>query len=72
VARLRPRLGRGARDPRVGRLLELLGERFRLGRPAYGPYFFADLAETAEADEQAAIDAGEIRATRLQVVGQAA
>ena len=56
----------------VGRLLELLGERFRLGRPAYGPYFFADLAETAEADEQAAIDAGEIRATRLQVVGQAA
>jgi SAM-dependent methyltransferase len=55
----------------AGRLLDLLGERFRLGRPAYRPYFFADLAETAEADEQAAIDAGEIRATRLQVVGQA-
>jgi SAM-dependent methyltransferase len=54
----------------AGRLLDLLGERFRLGRPAYGPYFFADLAETEEADEQAAIDAGAIRSTRVQVVGQ--
>lgn len=51
-------------------LLGLLGERFRLERPAYGPYLFADLAGTTEADEQAAIDAGEIRATRVQVVGR--
>ena len=51
-------------------LLGLLGERFRLERPAYGPYLFADLAGTTEADEQAAIDAGEIRATRVQAVGR--
>ena len=51
-------------------LLGLLGERFRLERPAYGPYLFADLAGTTEADEKAAIDAGEIRATRVQVVGR--
>jgi SAM-dependent methyltransferase len=54
----------------AGRLLDLLGERFRLEQPAYRPYFFADLAATTEEDEQAAIDAGEIRATRVQVVGQ--
>ena len=34
-----------------------------------GPYFFADLADTTEADEQAAIDAGQIQATRIQYVG---
>lgn len=51
-------------------LLGLLGERFRLERPVYGPYLFADLAGTTEADEQAAIDAGEIRATRVQAVGR--
>jgi SAM-dependent methyltransferase len=54
----------------AGRLLDLLGERFRLGQPVCRPYFFADLAGTTEEDEQAAIDAGAIRATRIQVVGQ--
>jgi SAM-dependent methyltransferase len=54
----------------AGRLLDLLGERFRLGQPVCRPYFFADLAATTEEDEQAAIDAGAIRATRVQVVGQ--
>jgi hypothetical protein len=36
----------------------------RLGRQLYaeGPYFFADLADISEAEEQAAIDAGLIRA----------
>jgi SAM-dependent methyltransferase len=42
----------------------------RLSRLAcgYGPYFFADLAATAE-DEQAAIDAGEIRAAGIRYAG---
>lgn len=54
----------------AGTLLDLLGERFRLDPPVHGPYPFADLQATTEEDEQAAIDAGEIRATRLQVVGE--
>jgi hypothetical protein len=36
----------------------------------YGPYFFADLAATSEADEQAAIDADLIRANRIQYAGR--
>jgi SAM-dependent methyltransferase len=36
---------------------------------AYRPYFFADLADTTEADEQAAIDAGQIQATGIHYVG---
>ena len=36
---------------------------------ARGPYFFPDLAGTSEEDEQAAIDAGRIRATRIDYVG---
>ena len=51
-------------------LLGLLDERFRLERAVHGPYFFADLEATSEEEEQAAIDAGEIRATRVQVVGR--
>ena len=50
-------------------LLRLLGERFRLDSPAYGPYLFADVDGTTEEDEQAAITAGEIAATRVEVVG---
>jgi SAM-dependent methyltransferase len=46
-------------DARFGR--RLLGE---------GPYFFADLAGVSEADEQAAIDAGEIQAGRIAYVGR--
>lgn len=37
---------------------------------AYGPYFFADLADVSESQERAAIDAGEIVANRLSYVGQ--
>jgi SAM-dependent methyltransferase len=35
-----------------------------------GPYFFADLGETTEADEQAAIDSGTIQAGGIRYVGQ--
>jgi SAM-dependent methyltransferase len=34
-----------------------------------GPYFFPDLADTTEADEQAAIDAGQIQATGIRYAG---
>ena len=46
-----------------------LDRRFDRTLCDYGPYFFADLAGIAEGDEQAAIDAGEIRATRIRYVG---
>jgi hypothetical protein len=44
----------------------------RFGRQllSYGPYFFADLASVSEEGEQAAIDAGEIQAGRIEYVGQ--
>ena len=48
--------------------LGLLDERSRREHLADGPYF-PDLAETTEADELAAIKAGEIRATRVDYVG---
>jgi SAM-dependent methyltransferase len=51
-------------------LLASLGERFRLDPPVRAPYFFADLDETSEEDEATAIAAGEIRATRVEVVGR--
>jgi hypothetical protein len=43
----------------------------RFGRRLYrdGPYFFADLADTGEAEEQAAIDAGQIQATGIRYAG---
>jgi SAM-dependent methyltransferase len=50
-------------------LLRLLNERFEGRHLAYGPYFFADLADTSEADEQAAIDSHEVRATRIDWAG---
>jgi SAM-dependent methyltransferase len=50
-------------------LLQALDERLERRLLAYGPYFFPDLAGTTEADEQAAIDAGEIQATRIDYVG---
>jgi SAM-dependent methyltransferase len=53
-------------------LLALLGERLRLDPAARGPYFFADLAETSEEDEREAIGVGEIRATRVEVMGRRA
>jgi hypothetical protein len=33
---------------------------------AEGPYFFADLADTSEAEEQTAIDAGQIQAIGIR------
>jgi SAM-dependent methyltransferase len=50
-------------------LVRLLEERFERRLLMPGPYFFADLAGTTEADEQAAIDAGRIRASRIDFVG---
>lgn len=54
----------------AGDLVRLLDERLRREHVAQGAYFFADLAETSEADERAAIDAGGIRATRVDYVGR--
>lgn len=61
-----------ARRERIHRgdtLLRLLDKHFERRRLAQGPYFFPDLAGTSEAEEQAAIDAGQVRATRIDYVG---
>jgi SAM-dependent methyltransferase len=47
-----------------------LDARFDCHALAYGPYFFADLAATSDADEQAAIDGGLIQASRIQYAGR--
>jgi SAM-dependent methyltransferase len=51
-------------------LLGLLDARFNRVHLAEGPYFFPDLAHATEKDELAAIEAGEIRATRVDYVGR--
>jgi SAM-dependent methyltransferase len=51
-------------------LIGLLDQRFDRQHLARGPYFFPDLAETSEEDELAAIEAGQIRATRVDYVGR--
>jgi methyltransferase family protein len=51
-------------------LVRLLDERLERQHLAHGPYYFADLAATSDADEQAAIDAGEIQAGRIDWVGR--
>jgi len=51
-------------------ILRELGARFDSGPVSYGPYFFAELDGTAEADEQAAIDRGQIQANRIQYTGR--
>lgn len=51
-------------------LLRLLDARFHREHLAHGPYFFPVLAGTTEEDEQAAIEAGQIRATRVEYVGR--
>ena len=43
-------------------ILRGLDARFDRRLSVEGPYFFADLADTSEAEEQAAIDTGQIRA----------
>jgi len=50
-------------------VLRLLDERFERRLLAHGPYLFAELADTTAVDEQAAIDAGQIQATRIDWVG---
>jgi SAM-dependent methyltransferase len=50
-------------------LLRLLDGRFQRVHLAQGPYFFPDLARATEEDERAAIEAGQIRATRVDYVG---
>jgi SAM-dependent methyltransferase len=50
-------------------LVRLLDERLERRHFAYGPYFFADVADTTAADEQAAIDAGLVQAGRIDYVG---
>jgi SAM-dependent methyltransferase len=46
-----------------------LDTRFDCRSCSYGPYFFAELDGIAEGEEQAAIDAGEIRANGIRYVG---
>jgi hypothetical protein len=50
-------------------LLGLLDECFKREYLGRGPYFFPDLAETREEEERAAIETGQIRATRVDYVG---
>jgi SAM-dependent methyltransferase len=50
-------------------LIRLLDERLERQLLTRGPYFFPDLLGTTEADEQAAIDAGQIRASRIDYAG---
>jgi hypothetical protein len=52
------------------RLVRRLDERFRRVTCERGAYFFTELAQTSEADELEAIEAGEIRATRIDYVGR--
>jgi SAM-dependent methyltransferase len=49
-------------------ILDALDARFSGQHISFGPFFFADLSGTTEADEQAAIDAGQIRANRINYV----
>jgi SAM-dependent methyltransferase len=51
-------------------LLRVLKQSFGREQLARGPYFFPDLPETSIDDEQAAIDAGAIKATRIDYVGR--
>jgi SAM-dependent methyltransferase len=50
-------------------ILRALQVGFETRELGYGAYFFADLADTTEAAELAAIDAGQIRANRIQYHG---
>jgi SAM-dependent methyltransferase len=47
-----------------------LDARFDRQQLARGPYFFAELADVSEGDEQAAIDAGLIQPNRIVYVGR--
>ena len=47
-----------------------LDARFDRRGWGFGPYFFADLADISEADEQAAIDAGQVQATGIRYLAR--
>ena len=51
-------------------LLGLLDDRFDRVELSFGPYLFPELAATSAEDEQDAIEAGQIRATRVDYVGR--
>ncbi len=51
-------------------ILAGLDARFHRRMRERGPYFFADLADTTEAEEQAAIDNADIQANGIRYVGQ--
>ena len=51
-------------------IMRELDARFDRQLLTYGPYFFPDLADISEDDEQAAIDAGQIQANRIGYVGR--
>ena len=51
-------------------MLRELQARFDTGELSYGAYFFPDLRGTSEADEIAAIGAGQILANRIQYHGR--
>ena len=50
-------------------MLRLLDERLERQLLTQGPYFFPDLVDTTEADEQTAIDTAQIQSTRIDCVG---
>jgi SAM-dependent methyltransferase len=54
----------------AGALLDVLHGRFDQVLLHRGPYLFVDLPGTSEAEEQAAIDRGEVSATRIDYVGR--
>jgi hypothetical protein len=62
-------LGRTRQASSFGGTAPALGERFERQLLTRGPYFFPDLADTTEADEQTAIDAALIQPTRIDYVG---
>jgi hypothetical protein len=52
------------------RLVEALDERFERVSCERGAYLFPELARTSEADELQAIEAGVIRALRIDYLGR--
>ena len=71
VRLIRIHLRSPAREPST-RARTRLDARFDREALGFWPYYFADLAGTSEADEQAAIDGGLIRANRIQYAGRRA
>jgi SAM-dependent methyltransferase len=51
-------------------ILDELAARFDSRPATYGPFFFPELADTSETDEQAAIDGELIQANRIQYAGR--